>query len=77
MSATINGERLLRFANRSLLGSVAVLLLTILVCYPFAHWFSLGLQILGHATMILSAALLKISYVLRCVAQQALNLPVG
>ncbi len=77
MSPTINGERLLRFANHGLLGSVAVLLLTILVCYPFAHWFSLGLQILGHATMILSAALLKISYVLRCVAQQTLNLPVG
>lgn len=62
---------------RHLLTSAFVLLLTILICYPYAAWFSLEEQIFGHATMILSAVMLKLTYLLRCIAQQALHLPVG
>lgn len=73
----LDGRPLLSLANRGLLVSVAVLLLTILVCYPYADWFSLEAQIVGHAAMILSAFMLKLAYLLRCVAQQALHLTVG
>ncbi len=73
----LNGRPLLSLANRSLLMSAVVLLLTVLVCYPYASWFSLEAQIFGHATMILSAVMLKLAYLLRCIAQQALHLPVG
>ncbi len=73
----VDHRHLLSFANRGLLISAVVLLLTILVCYPCAEWFSLQAQILGHAAMILSAVLIKLTYLLRCIAQQALHLPVG
>lgn len=73
----LDGRPLLNLANRGLLVSAAVLLLTILVCYPYADWFSLEAQILGHAAMILSAVMFKLAYLLRCVAQQALHLTVG
>lgn len=73
----LDGRPLLSLANRGLLVSAAVLLLTILVCYPYAGWFSLEAQIFGHAAMILSAVMLKLAYLLRCVAQQALHLIVG
>lgn len=73
----LDGRPLLKLANRGLLASAAVLLLTILVCYPYADWFSLESQIFGHAAMILSTVMLKLAYLLRCVAQQALHLTVG
>ncbi|MEN0038031.1 MAG: hypothetical protein AAGC78_13235 [Cellvibrio sp.] len=73
----VDHRLLLSFANRGLLASALVLLLTVLVCYPYAEWFSLEAQIFGHAAMILSAVLIKLTYLLRCIAQQALHLPVG
>lgn len=73
----VDYRQLLSFANRGLLVSAFVLLATIFVCYPYAEWFSLEEQIFGHATMILSAVMIKLTYLLRCVAQQALHLRVG
>lgn len=52
------------------------MLLSIIVAYPMADHFSLPIQIVAHISTILVAALLKISYVGRCLAQYNLGLEV-
>lgn len=66
-------RQLLAWANLLLLLSSLVLVATVLVCYPFADWFSMPQLIAGHLSIIASATLLKISYVGRCVAQYGLQ----
>jgi len=72
----VSMQRVLSVANASLLISVLVLAVTVLVCYPYAEFFSLKQQLVGHISIILSATVLKIAYVARCVAQYSLNLAV-
>lgn len=67
---------MLKAANAGLLMTLIMVIATILICYPFAEHFSLTTQVLSHITMIVTAALLKLAYVTRCVAQHNLNLEV-
>ncbi len=66
-------ETLLLAANTLLALSGCLLLATVLVCYPLAEFFSFELQLAGHIALILSATLLKIAYVGRCIAQYELH----
>ncbi len=69
-------QTLLSVSNFSLAITALVMLLNIIVAYPMADHFSLPIQIVAHISTILVAALLKISYVGRCLAQYNLGLEV-
>ncbi|MCG9542693.1 hypothetical protein L1D37_02740 [Vibrio sp. Isolate33] len=69
-------QTLLSVSNFSLAITALLMLLSIIVAYPMADHFSLPIQILAHISTILVAALLKISYVGRCLAQYNLGLEV-
>lgn len=66
-------ETLLLTANTLLALSFSVLLITIVVCYPLADLFSFPLQLAGHISMMVSATLVKIAYVCRCIALYELH----
>jgi hypothetical protein len=64
----------LLFAANTVLGaSLACLIVSILISYPYAEYFSMQVQISAHISTIVVAAILKVSYVLRCVAQHGLG----
>lgn len=75
-SATDRFKILLLGANTLLLLSFAALIAAVLVCYPLSSLFSFEQQLAGHIALILSATLLKIAYVCRCIAQYELHLEV-
>ena len=66
-------ESLLFAANVVLGLSFVCLLVSILISYSYAESFSLQVQVLAHISTIVVAAILKVSYVLRCVAQHGLG----
>ncbi len=67
---------LLHVANIGLALSVLGVLICILVCYPLQSLFSMSELIAGHLSLIVSATLVKICYVGRCIAQYGLQLEV-
>ncbi|OED77440.1 hypothetical protein OAS_10915 [Vibrio cyclitrophicus ZF65] len=69
-------QTLLSVSNFSLAITALLMLLRIIIAYPLANHFSLSIQIVAHISTILVAALLKISYVGRCLAQYNLGLEV-
>ncbi|MEZ9159713.1 hypothetical protein AB4169_15690 [Vibrio lentus] len=69
-------QTLLSVSNFSLAITALLMLLSIIVAYPMADHFSLPIQVVAHISTILVAALLKISYVCRCLAQYNLGLEV-
>lgn len=66
-------EVLLLVANTALALSVGLLLVSIVVCYPLADMFSFQFQLAGHIAVIISATLVKIAYVCRCISQYELK----
>ncbi|WP_444957826.1 hypothetical protein [Microbulbifer sp. ZKSA002] len=67
---------LLKAGNFTLLLSVPLLILTIVICYPLSHLFSIPAQVAGHIFMVISATFLKLGYIGRVVAQYNLDLEV-
>lgn len=65
--------RVLSHANKMLCISVFGVLITLLISYPYAGYFSIPVQIFAHISTIVLAAIVKVSYVLRCVAQHGLG----
>ena len=65
--------RLLSHANKVLCISVFGVLITLLISYPYAGYFSIPVPIFAHISTIVLAAIVKVSYVLRCVAQHGLG----
>ncbi len=68
-------KRLLTAANAGLALSILVMAFSVLVAYPYADHFSMGIQITAHMAMIIFALGLKVSYVLRLVALRGLGRP--
>lgn len=62
-------SRLFNTANSILAISLGLLLLSIAISYPLSDLFSLGQQIVSHILIIISASVLKVAYVCRCIAQ--------
>ena len=60
---------LFKFANIILSVSLALLIICIAVSYPLSHLFSMPLQVASHLMIIVSASVLKVAYVVRCIAQ--------
>ncbi|MFC3032872.1 hypothetical protein ACFOEE_10105 [Pseudoalteromonas fenneropenaei] len=67
---------LLRVANITLGLLMAAFVVTVVFSYPLAELLPLGTQVAAHIATILVAALIKISYVLRCVCQYQLGMEV-
>lgn len=67
---------LLNVSNIALVVTTLAMLLSVLVSYPYADYFSLPAQIAAHISTIVIAAFLKVSYVTRCLAQYNLGLEV-
>ncbi|WP_165736131.1 hypothetical protein [Pseudoalteromonas sp. C8] len=66
-------ETVLFAANTALAVSLVCITASILISYPFAEHFSMTVQVSAHIGTIVIAAILKVSYVLRCVAQHGLG----
>ncbi len=66
-------ESLLFTANAVLGLSVICIVVSILISYLYAEYFSMQVQISAHMSTIVVAAILKVSYVLRCVAHHGLG----
>ncbi|GAC32187.1 hypothetical protein GPLA_1272 [Paraglaciecola polaris LMG 21857] len=47
---------------------MGLLVLSIAISYPLADLFSLGQQVASHVVIIVSASVLKVAYVARCIA---------
>jgi len=60
---------LFKFANITLSVSLTLLIICIAVSYPLSHLFSMRLQVASHLMIIVSASVLKVAYVVRCIAQ--------
>lgn len=72
----VSFERLLTFSNVALIVTFTALISSVLISYPYAEKFSLNQQIAAHISTIVIAALLKVSYVMRCLAQYNLGVEV-
>jgi accessory gene regulator protein AgrB len=66
-------QKCLVVANWTLIVSVLLLCLTIAVSFIFHRYFSMESQILAHVGTIVVAGVLKVGYVLRCVALNGLG----
>ena len=66
-------ETVLFAANTALAVSLVCITASILISYPFAEYFSMAVQVSAHIGTIVIAAILKVSYVLRCVAQHGVG----
>jgi hypothetical protein len=66
-------KTLLFAANTALGVSLVCIIASILISYPYAEYFSMSMQISAHISTIIVAAILKVSYVLRCIAQHGLG----
>lgn len=64
---------LLTYANSALVISTLLMIVTVLLSYPFADLLTLQLQIVAHISTIIAATVLKISYVLRCISLNGLG----
>lgn len=71
-----NFSMLLSFSNVALVVTALAMIVSVLISYPYADAFSLPQQIAAHISTIVIAAFLKVSYVLRCLAQYNLGLEV-
>lgn len=69
-------RKLLTFSNVALVVTFLALVFSVLISYPYAEQFSLNQQIAAHISTIVIAALLKVSYVTRCLAQYNLGMEV-
>tara|TARA_E500000075_G_C6918969_1_gene283104 strand:- start:494 stop:781 length:288 start_codon:yes stop_codon:yes gene_type:complete len=66
--------RTLLFTANTVLGISGIcMVVSILISYPYAEHFSMQVQISAHISTIVVAAILKVSYVLCCVAQHGLG----
>lgn len=77
LAITERNQALLNLANYSLAICTIIFSMTVLICYPFAHFLSLPAQLVGHIFLIISAVGVKLTYLLRCVAQKELHMEVG
>ncbi len=68
-------EKLFGFANVALLVSVAGLVGTILLAYPFAGVLPLAGQVVAHIGTLLFAVGIKLAYVARLVSLRHLGRP--
>jgi hypothetical protein len=66
-------QKCLVAANWTLIASVLLLSLTIAVSFIFHRHFSMESQILAHVGTFVIAGVLKVGYVLRCVALNGLG----
>lgn len=69
-------EKLLGFANTSLLAFTVGLLVTVLLAYPFASSLSIAVQVAAHIGTLIFATGIKIAYVTRLVSLKHLGRPV-
>ncbi len=69
-------KKVLFYANTALLLTFFAMIASILISYPYAEHFSLGVQMTAHVSILIIAGLLKVSYVVRCCAQHELGLEV-
>ncbi|WP_261904662.1 hypothetical protein [Vibrio fortis] len=69
-------KTLLSVSNAGLIITTLLMLVSIIIAYPLADSFSLAAQIAAHIGTIVIAALLKVSYVGRCLAQYNLGMEV-
>lgn len=68
--------KLLNYANAALVLFVITFVFTLTLSYPLADALSIPMQIAAHIGTVVVAALIKISYVVRCVCQHQLGLEV-
>ncbi|WP_051997645.1 hypothetical protein [Paraglaciecola polaris] len=66
--STNRNHALFNVANSTLGISLGLLVLSIAISYPLADLFSLGQQVASHVVIIVSASVLKVAYVARCIA---------
>ncbi|MFM2589753.1 hypothetical protein [Vibrio sp. TBV020] len=71
-----NFKQLLSYSNIALIVTMLALIVSVLISYPYADSFSLYQQVAAHISTIVIAALLKVSYVARCLAQYNLGVEV-
>ncbi|RTZ14410.1 hypothetical protein EJ063_15965 [Vibrio aquaticus] len=75
-SNTEKFKLLLNVSNCVLVLTSVVMIVSILMSYPYAEHFSLPVQVAAHISTIVIAAFLKVSYVTRCLAQYNLGIEV-
>ncbi|TDF36350.1 hypothetical protein EYS14_16595 [Alteromonadaceae bacterium M269] len=66
-------QKCLVAANWTLIASVVLLTFSIAISFVFPTYFSLGTQMAAHVATIVLAGVLKVGYVLRCVAMHGLG----
>ena len=72
-SNTLNTEKCLRWGNYLMLVAFIVVTSSIAITFMFDQHFGIAAQVAAHIATIVFAGLLKIGYVLRCVALHSLG----
>ena len=69
----INFEQCIVIGNRLTVMALSVVLLSILISFFFDQYFSLTAQVFAHISTIISAGIVKLGYVIRCVGAHGLG----
>ncbi|WP_068546045.1 hypothetical protein [Thalassotalea crassostreae] len=67
----VNFQKCLIVGNLMMISSLMIVAFCIAITFGFEESFSIGAQVSAHIATIVFAGLLKIGYVLRCVALHA------
>jgi hypothetical protein len=65
--------RLLNIANQIMIVSLMILALSILACYVYDGYLSIGTQLGGHIAMIIAITSIKLAYIARCIGRHGLG----
>ena len=71
--AQLNFQKCVLAGNWLMLTSGLIMASSIMITFGLEQHFSLASQVAGHITTIISAAFLKIAYVIRCVGVHGLG----
>jgi hypothetical protein len=66
-------NKVIKFSKLSLLITFTGFVTTLLVSYPYAEYFSLGIQVMAHILTIIFAAVFKIAVVLIMAASKEMR----
>lgn len=76
MNEQFDLEKMLKISNVVFWSALGVTLLSLFAVYGFYEYLSIGQQVALHISTIIFAAVFKLGYVLRLVAQKELGLTV-
>lgn len=71
--SSINFLFCIRLGNTLMISALIFMTISILISYVYTEYFSLSIQITTHISTIITAGIVKLGYVIRCVGAHGLG----